>query len=156
MSTITIERATVSELDALVALFEGYRTFYGCPLDANATRAFLSQRIANGESAILLAKDGARAIGFVQLYPAFSSLKLKRAWILNDLFVHPEHRGRGVARALMDAARRLAHETDAASLFLETAHDNAPARALYESLGYRVDHTFLHYELSLTDETIGS
>lgn len=151
MSNITIEHATASDLDALITLFESYRAFYGCAQDANAARDFLSQRIANGDSAILLAKDGPRAIGFAQLYPVFSSLQLKRAWILNDLFVHPDYRGYGVARALMTAARQLARETGAASLSLETARDNASARALYESLGYRVDHTFLHYELSLAD-----
>jgi ribosomal protein S18 acetylase RimI-like enzyme len=154
MSKITIEHAIASELDALVTLFEAYRAFYGCTPDANATRQFLSQRIANADSAILLAKEGPRAIGFVQLYPVFSSLQLKRAWILNDLFVHPDYRGHGVARALMAAARQFARETGAASLSLETARDNAPARALYESLGYRLDHTFLHYELSLADAAI--
>lgn len=151
MSTISIEHATAAHLDALVTLFEGYRAFYACAPDAHAARHFLSQRIANGESAILLAKEELCAVGFVQLYPVFSSLQLKPAWILNDLFVHPDYRGRGVARALMMAARQLAHATHATSLSLETARDNTPARALYESLGYRVDPTFLHYELSLAD-----
>ena len=151
MSTITIERATASELDALAALFEDYRAFYGIAPNADAARRFLSQRIENGDSAILLAKDGSRAIGFAQLDPVFSSLRLKPAWILNDLFVDLDHRGRGVARMLMAAARQLAQETRSASLSLETARDKAPARALYESLGYRIDHAFLHYELSLGD-----
>jgi ribosomal protein S18 acetylase RimI-like enzyme len=151
MANMTVEHASAPDLDMLVTLFEGYRAFYGCKPDANAARDFLSQRIANADSTILLAKDGPRAVGFVQLYPVFSSLQLKRAWILNDLFVDPDYRGHGVARALMAAARQLAHETRSASLSLETAHDNAPARALYESLGYRVDQGFLHYELSLTD-----
>ena len=130
---VTIEHASAGEVDEVATLFEAYRAFYHCVPDAPAARHFISQRLANRDSAILLAKDGGRAIGFVQLYPVFSSLKMKRAWILNDLFVHPDYRGGGVARALMEAARRLGGETRAASLSLETAHGNAHALPHYPS-----------------------
>jgi len=70
----------------------------------------------------------------VHLYPTFSSLTLRRQWILSDLFVTPEARCEGVGEALMNRARRLAEETDADALLLETATSNFTAQTLYERL----------------------
>ena len=74
---------------------------------------------------------------------------MRRTWILNDLFVAPEWRRRGIARMLMEAARELAIETGAARLTLATAKNNVRAKALYKSLGYQVDSVFDHYTLPL-------
>jgi GNAT superfamily N-acetyltransferase len=147
--TVSLSRATTADLDALQPLFEGYLRFYGKPVDAAQVRAFLDARIRNGESAVFLARDAGSgdALGFVQLYPAFSSTQLGRSWILNDLFVVPEARGRGVSKALMQAARQLAVETGACELFLQTARDNAVAQSLYASLGWARDDEFLVYTL---------
>jgi GNAT superfamily N-acetyltransferase len=90
-------------------------------------------------------------VGFVQLYPLFSSTapRPRRLWLLNDLYVAPEARGGGTGRALMARARRLAEETDAGGLELATARGNLGAQRLYESLGYRRDDGFFRYELGL-------
>lgn len=87
---------------------------------------------------MLLAFDGepGGAVGISQLYPIFSSVAARPRWLLNDLFVIPGARGRGVARALLEGARRLAAETGAAGSDLATAPDNAAARRLYESTGW--------------------
>ena len=149
-TAINVRAADLSDLDALVPLFEGYRAFYKRDANQSAAREFLRQRLTRVDSVILIAEDegSGRAVGFVQLYPVFSSLQMGRALILNDLFVAEEHRRGGVARKLMEAARVFAHMSGALSLSLETAEDNAKARALYESLGYTQDRGFLHYTLS--------
>jgi len=100
---------------------------------------------------VFIAVDDASGTGagFVQLYPVFSSLQMRRAWILNDLFVDPPFRGHHVAKRLMDAAHTLGLETGAATIVLETAPDNHTARRLYESLGYRLEQGFLRYVLDL-------
>jgi ribosomal protein S18 acetylase RimI-like enzyme len=154
MTDFKIARAALTDLDALVDLFEAYRAFYGCaPRDAES-RQFLEQRLARGDSRILIARDTAGlAAGFVQLYPCFSSLSIAAVWILNDLYVKPEYRAAGVGRALMDAARHMGEETGAARLLLVTAPDNAPARRLYESLGYVAESPMIHYALDLSRPT---
>jgi ribosomal protein S18 acetylase RimI-like enzyme len=149
MTAITVRRAGPADLDLLVPLFEGYRAFYGCAPEQQSARTFLAERLTRGDSTIFIALTGASAAGFVQLYPVFSSLRMRRAWILNDLFVEPAYRGRHVAGQLMDAARAMALETDAASIALETAPDNHSARRLYESLGYRPEQSFMQYVLDL-------
>ncbi len=144
----TIRPATTADLDALVPLFDGYRGFYDQPSDPDGARAFLSDRLTAGESVVLLAFDGADAVGFVQLYPAFTSVGMRRIWILNDLFVSPEARRDGVGRALMDAARAHAQATGVRRLVLETGADNVTAQALYDDLGYQPTGS-VHLQLDL-------
>jgi ribosomal protein S18 acetylase RimI-like enzyme len=73
----------------------------------------------------------------------------RRIWVLNDLFVAPAARKRGVAHALMDCARDFAVEAGALRLVLETAEDNRAAQAIYESLGYVRESGERHYSLEL-------
>lgn len=146
----TIAPAGPEDLDALVPLFDAYRQFYRQPSDEAAAQAFLAERLAQGDSVILLARGPAgQAIGFTQLYPMFSSVRMRRLWVLNDLFVRPEARRSGVARALMEAARAHARRTGAVALTLATEKDNLSAKRLYEALGYRRDDAFDYYELSV-------
>lgn len=146
----TVLHADLSHLDQLTPLFDGYRRFYRKPADQAAARAFLQQRLENRDALILLAvDDAARGLGFTQLYPSFSSVRMRPIWVLNDLFVTPEARGKGVGRALMEAARHRAQEAGVAMLTLATEKHNTRAKALYESLGYEHDAAFDYYELPL-------
>jgi GNAT superfamily N-acetyltransferase len=146
-----IKRATISDLDGAAPLFDAYRRFYGQRPDLAAARAFLDERLRRDESVIFLAvADGqpsGEALGFTQLYPSFSSVSLKRLWVLNDLFVDPNVRRGGVGRRLLERAREWAIETGAKGLVLTTAVDNSTARALYESCGWQRDDAFQHYYL---------
>jgi ribosomal protein S18 acetylase RimI-like enzyme len=146
-----IIRASIEHLELLLPLYRGYLSFYQRPPDDAKARAFLAERLTRQDSAILLALHGHdTSAGFVQLYPVFSSLRMSRAWILNDLFVDPAYRRHSVARSLLDAANAHARETGASHLELQTARDNSAARSLYESMGWVHDEGFLTYSLDLT------
>jgi ribosomal protein S18 acetylase RimI-like enzyme len=148
---VAIARATVADLDELVDMFEQYRQFDGRERRAVESRQFLQQRLTRRDSTIFIARRDSRFVaGFVQLYPCFSSLSIASIWILNDLYVKPEHRTAGIGRALLEAARRMGEETGASCLILETASDNLAARRLYESLGYTIEPPMVHYSLELT------
>jgi ribosomal protein S18 acetylase RimI-like enzyme len=146
-----IRQATLEDLDVVAPLFDAYRQFYQQPHDLPLARAFLQARLRAGDAVVYLAEDEGAAVGFVQLYPLFSSTAARpgRIWLLNDLYVDPATRGRGVGRRLMERARRLGEETGASAIELTTARSNAPAQALYESLGYRRDDEYFHYSLGL-------
>jgi len=148
MAGIRIVRAGREELDDLVPLFDDYRGFYDAGSDHAAARAFLTERIGRDESVIFLAYSTPHGpAGFTQLYPSFSSVSLKRLWILNDLFVRSDVRRGGVGRALLDRARQHAVETGAKGLILSTAVTNKPAQTLYESCGWQRDEEFFQYHL---------
>ncbi|WP_207863922.1 GNAT family N-acetyltransferase [Pseudomonas sp. 58(2021)] len=148
--TLQALRATTIHLDALAKLFDAYRGFYGQPSNLEQSRAFIAERMAGNESAIFLVEDeSGEVLGFVQLYPTFSSIDAHRTWLLSDLFTTPAARGRGVGRLLMNTARDFAVETGAKGLMLETATDNFTAQGLYESLGWVRDTGYYTYLLDL-------
>lgn len=144
-----IRQAHVSDLNALVSLFDDYRQFYGRPSDLAAAHDFLLARFDHGESVLFIATvDGAPA-GFAQLYPGFSSVSLARTFVLNDLFVSTEYRRRGLASGLLTAATRYAESLGALRLTLSTAIDNATAQALYASQGWKRDEQFYVYHRAI-------
>ncbi|PTT02810.1 GNAT family N-acetyltransferase [Pseudomonas sp. HMWF006] len=148
--TIKAWRADATHLDAVAPLFDAYRGFYQQPANLAQSRAFIAERLANDESVIFFAEDDSgEALGFVQLYPTFSSIDAHRTWLLSDLFTTPAARGRGVGRLLMNSARDFALQTGAKGLVLETATDNLSAQSLYESLGYVRDTGYYTYLLDL-------
>ena len=98
---------------------------------------------------IFLAEIDGAAIGFVQLYPSFSSIGTSRTFILNDLFVAPNRRRTGAGRALVEAAIAHARQAEAAGLFLVTGVENTTAQALYEAMGWTRETRFVEYGLSL-------
>lgn len=112
--TIQVMRATTAQLEAVAELFDAYRGFYQQPSNLAQSRAFIAERMDGDESAIFLAQDeNGGALGFVQLYPTFSSIDAHRTWLLSDLFTAPAARGRGVGRLLMNTARDFALQTGA-------------------------------------------
>ncbi len=149
--TFQIRRASGADLRTVAELFDGYRQFYGQSADYPRPEAFLRDRVTNHDSVVFLAIDpqSGNGLGFVQLYPSFSSVAAQRIWILNDLFVAPAARQRGVGRALLDAARGHGVATGAKRLVLSTAATNREAQALYESYGYKQEDVFLVYKLEL-------
>ncbi|MDI7741205.1 GNAT family N-acetyltransferase [Lysinibacillus fusiformis] len=144
-----IYQATVEDLEGTAHLFNLYRIFYNQGSDEKAALAYIKERIENEDSVIFLAKEKETYLGFTQLYPTFSSISMKRAWILNDLYVAEEGRKRGVGQMLLNKAKDFAIETGAKSLSLSTAPDNLSAQRLYEKNGYKKDTEFYHYELNV-------
>lgn len=142
-----IIQASLAEIDKLAPLFDRYREFYLQQSDLKGALDFLRERMERGESIVYLALLNESAVGFVQLYPSFSSVSMQRLWILNDLFVANSARRSGVAKALMERARQLAIATGAKGLALATWIDNTSAQRLYEKLGYRKDTEFCYFFL---------
>ncbi len=133
----------------IVTLFDAYRQFYGQPSELDRVRAFLKERLAQGDSVLLIAEADGQALGFTQLYPSFSSVSMAPIFILNDLFVRPEARRSGVARRLLEAAAGRAREAGAIRLTLSTALTNTAAQALYASAGWQRDEVFSVYHYGL-------
>lgn len=116
----------------------------------NAAKSFIEERLTNEDSVIFVAQsESGELVGFTQLYPTFSSVRIGRVWTLNDLFVAKSARGQGVSKALMEAAREFAASTGAIAVQLSTEKDNTVAQALYDAIGYKVEDDFLNYELTL-------
>lgn len=141
-------QATELDLEGVADLFNAYRIFYKQPVNEIVAGKFIANRLKENDSIIFVAKNQMDYIGFVQLYPTFSSISMRKAWILNDLYVVSSARQQGVAQQLIDMAIGLCKKTDAAYLTLETAASNVNAKKLYEKNNFIHDSTFEHYQLS--------
>lgn len=120
----------------------------------------MRERIENNESEIFVAtyfdkntdqnagnNSEKKLVSFVQLYPIFSSTNLKRFWLLNDLFIDENFRGKGISISLIDTAKKLAIQTNSVGLMLETAKDNVEGNHLYPKTGFKLDtkHNFYYW-----------
>lgn len=134
---MNIRKAKISDLAPLSVLFDGYRVFYKKESDLDGASSFLRERMEKGESEIFVAESAEGTLtGFVQLYPVFSSTRMQRLWLLNDLYVAPDHRGKGVSIGLIDRAKQLAKYTNACGLTLETSKSNLVGNQLYLKTGF--------------------
>lgn len=148
-----IVQATLEHLDLLTPLFIKYREFYGELPFPDSSRKFLETRLKRKESVIYmaLADEEDRLLGYCQLYPSFSSLSLKRVWILNDIYVAEDARRQLVADRLLQTAKKMAKDTNAIRLRVATSQNNLAAQKTYESIGFREDTVFKNYTLELGD-----
>ena len=139
MDTV-VKKAGIEDLDELGHLFNLYRVFYKKESDVDAGRNFLKQRMEKGESEIFVTVDRhGKMTAFTQLYPLFSSTRMKRFWLLNDLFVHPEHRRKGYSVLLIERAKDLCRSTEACGMMLETGKDNKEGNHLYPKTGFKLN-----------------
>jgi len=147
---MNITKATMEDLPEVVALFDGYLSFYGKSPSKEESKNFISERISKDESTIFLARDEeGNAMGFTQVYPSFTSVGMGRTLILNDLFVHSNYRKLGVGRALIDKVHELTKEVGAIRFDLETEESNTNAQRLYESYGFVKSEGYFHYSFNI-------
>ena len=133
---LEIKRVTKDDVAMVALLFDAYRRFYQQPSNLPAAFEFLDQRISNNESVIFLASLKEEAVGFARLYPIFSSVSLRNAWLLNDLYVAEHARKQGIGEALLQQAKQFGIETKAKYIQLQTAGDNYTAQSVYEKNGW--------------------
>lgn len=139
-----IIKADSSHIPLIAPLLDQYRIFYRQASNIKAAEEFLEKRLSRNESIILLAFVGDQPIGFTQLFTSFSSVSLQPVFILNDLYVDTNHRGKKVGEELLLQAKTYCREKGYKGLALETAIDN-PAQRLYERLGWKKDTDCFHY-----------
>jgi ribosomal protein S18 acetylase RimI-like enzyme len=140
-----IQRATINDLNSLSELFDSYRIFYKQESNVEGAKSFLKERLVNDESVVFIAYDETNPVGFVQLYPTFSSVSMKRSWVLNDLYVNASARKKGFGEKLIKKAIEFAEETGAKGVSLETAIDNVTAQSLYEKIGFKKESNYFYY-----------
>ncbi|MBI3719690.1 MAG: GNAT family N-acetyltransferase [Sphingobacteriales bacterium] len=146
--SITVKKIGETEVDSIAFLFDEYRQFYKQPPDISSAASFLKDRLSRNESLVFIAYADDIPVGFMQLYPIFSSVGLKRAWLLNDLYVAANARKHGVGKLLLEEAKQFGKETGSRWLLLQTGADNTTAQSVYEKNGW-VRETDFFYRMDL-------
>lgn len=146
MSTISPLRA--SDRSEWGELWEQYLTFYESDLDPAVTEDVFARLVAgDGLHGALARDDDGRAVGFVHWLFHPSTWTTSSYCYLEDLFVAPDVRGRGVGSALIAQVRTAATDAGAHKVYWLTQSGNATARRLYDSLA--TDTGFVHYQMEL-------
>ena len=142
-----IREAKNSDLELLSELFDGYRVFYRNDSDVDSAKEFLTERLRNRDSEIFVCETiDDKLVGFAQLFPLFSSTRMKKLWLLNDLFVKPEFRGKGISVKLIERAKKLVTNSFACAMFLETEKSNLIGNNLYPKTGFELNEGSNFYE----------
>lgn len=144
---INYRSANINDLEKLTKLFDSYRVFYKKESDIENAQKFLSERLTNNDSKIFVAENSEKLLlGFVQLYPLFSSTRMEKLWLLNDLFVNPEFRSKGISIGLIEKSKELVKETKACGMFLETEKSNLIGNNLYPKTDFVLNEGSNFYE----------
>ena len=141
-----VREAKLSDLKNLSVLFNLYRMFYGKESDIRVAEEFLKSRIENKDSKIFICEFNNKLSGFVQLYPIFSSTRVSKYWLLNDLFVDINKRGKGYSKLLIERSKKLVIESKACGMMLETEKSNDIGNLLYPSTGFKKNELCNFYE----------
>lgn len=135
MGSMAVRRARPEDSEAVGRLLHDFNTEFDEPTPGpQALAERLRGLISSGETAVLLVGDGPDGLAVLRFRPSIWSTALE--CYLAELYVAPDRRGRGLGRALMEEAIRLAREEGADYMDLGTSEDDTAARGLYESLGF--------------------
>lgn len=151
MTAFEITTVTEQDLLALLPLLRGYCEFYEVAPTNEALLAVSRALIADPErdGVQLIARDTTGdALGFATIYWTWQTLDAGRIGVMNDLFVHPDARGSGLADELIAACAQRTREHGGKSLTWQTALDNERAQGVYERVGGKSSR-WLSYELPL-------
>lgn len=109
----------------------------GKPLSDKTRKCLVAELDARANAITLLAFDGPAPAGLLIGFEGFSTFACKPLLNVHDISVHPEHRGKGIARKLLDAAEAEARRRGCCKLTLEVLSGNLRARSVYQAAGYQ-------------------
>lgn len=148
---MAIREAAAADVEALLALYEGYLEFYEVDPPRSGVEEMVRELIDAPEERgfVLVAEDErGTVIGFATSQWKWASLRGARSVVLDDLFVAADARGQGHADALIEAVAEVARRHGATSISWLTMPDNKRAHTVYDRVGGKAE-TLLEYELDL-------
>jgi GNAT superfamily N-acetyltransferase len=146
---MSIATVTDADLADLLPLMRAYCDFYESDPPDDALLAMSRALIADPqrEGVQMIARDDeGLAVGFATVFWTWSTNAGARIGTMNDLYVAPAGRGRGLADALIQACLERCRERGAVRLEWQTALDNHRAQAVYERVGGKREQ-WLDYSL---------
>lgn len=132
---ISVRRAGVEDAEAIARLLDDFNREFDEPTPGvEALAATCRRLLESGEITVLLSGDDPDGLALLRFRPALWSEGLEA--YLQELYVVPDLRGRGIGRALLEAAIEFSRERGADGIDLNTGETDTAARALYESMGF--------------------
>ncbi len=135
--SLTIRGATPADVPTILRFVKELATYEREPDGVKATEADLVAAVFGAHARVeaLIAEEGGDALGFALFFHNFSTWEGKLGIYLEDLYVTPEARGKGVGRALLTRLAQIAVERGCARFEWSVLDWNEPAIRFYRSLG---------------------
>lgn len=150
---IEVRAATPADAATIVAFAKALSLEEGCPAPALQAQDVLAEGFgARPRFRALLAEQDGRPVGYALFYPSYDTDHAARGLYLQDLYVAPEARRRGVGRALMAAVARACQAEGGCYLFWNAQPRNRAGRAFYRAIGAREEPVLT---LSLQPDALG-
>lgn len=137
MRGLRIAPATAADVPLILGFIRALAEYERLTHEVTATEDALRETLFGSHPAaeILIARRDETPLGFALFFPNYSTFLAKPGIYLEDLFVHPDHRGQGVGRALLLEVARLAVQRGCGRLEWSVLDWNEPALRFYASLG---------------------
>jgi len=137
MGSTVLRGATIDDVDLILGWIRDLASFENLADEVEATRERLAQTLFGPKPAaeVLLALDGDLPVGFAVHYPTFSTFLAKPGLHLEDLYVRPEHRGRGHGQAMLHHLAALAVQRGCGRVEWTVLDWNEAALGFYRRLG---------------------
>jgi GNAT superfamily N-acetyltransferase len=147
---IEISPAQEADIALILSLINELAEFEKLKAQVAATEATLRQALFGSRPAAeaLIARSGGEPAGFALYFHNFSTFVGKHGLYLEDLFVRPAFRGRGIGKALLARLARLALERDCGRFEWAVLDWNRPARDFYEALGAQSNPSWVNYRIT--------
>ena len=146
---IEIRDARIDEVEELLPLMRAYCDFYEVsPPDSGLLEMARTLVAEPEQGSLFIARGREGAVGFAAVGWKWASTRGARIGVMEDLFVVPEARGKGVADALIEVCAGRCRERGMPVLEWVTAPDNRRAQAVYERTGAEPS-PWIEYELEL-------
>lgn len=143
MPQIVVRRADLREpgdREAVVAMTQAYACDpqgRGAEIEPEIARRLPDFLAIHPAAIVLLAFDGDVPVGIATCALSFSTFQARSILNIHDLAVHPERRGQGIARLLLDGVLAEAYALDCCRLSLEVGAGNERARDIYAAWDFR-------------------
>lgn len=143
--SITIERATERDVPVILEMIRGLAEYERLSSKVEATEDRLREALFGARPAaeVIVARDNAEPVGFALFFHTFSTFLAQRGLYLEDLFVKPEFRGRGIGKRLMVELARLAVDRRCGRFEWTVLDWNEPSIAFYKRLGASIMREWL-------------
>src|SRR3989440_4029651 len=137
MEKFTIRPATIVDVPIILELIRALATYERAPNEVTATEESLAEVLFGKKPAaeVLLLFENETAVGFAVFFHNFSTWLGRPGLYLEDLFVKPEHRGKGYGRALLIQLAKIARDRDCGRFEWAVLDWNEPAIQFYRKLG---------------------
>ena len=151
---IQLYQAEVHQLSDILPLVAAYHSFEQIPSCAAERESAIAQLLGDHRlGGLWLIEVDARPAGYIALCRGFSIEINGFDAFIDEFFLLPEFRGRGVGKVALAEIKRLAAALDINALHLEVARDNQPARKLYAGAGFQARDKYLLMSLPVDKQT---